>query len=170
MLTPGGDPFLHAPPRIQDGNCFSISSNMLDVEGDYRAPTGQPEFGSVLDKANRTDTTNPALGIDYDDITIAPAPAPAAAAAAPSYGRTSAPPIHAPVPISPPCNPLISSFSSKIRPRLSNVLWPVSSRPAQAPGCWPSLSRSPGKWLGWPISSWSCALPGVSHLLFFFWH
>src|SRR5260221_6941300 len=96
MLTPGGDPFLHAPPRIQDGNCFSISSNMLDVEGDYRAPTGQPEFGSILDKANRTDTTNPALGIDYNDITIAPAPAPAATAAAPSYGQTSAPPILCP--------------------------------------------------------------------------
>ena len=114
------------------------------------------------------DATNPALGIDYDAITIAPAPAPAAAAAAPSYGRTSAPPIHASVPISPPRNPLIFSFSSKTRPRLSNVLWPVFSRHAQAPGRWPLLSRSPGKWLGWPISSQLCALPGASHLLFSF--
>jgi hypothetical protein len=32
------------------------------------------------------DATNSALGIDYDDITIAPTPAPAAVAAAPSYG------------------------------------------------------------------------------------
>jgi len=53
-LTPGGDPFLHAPPRIQDGSRLSISSNTSDVESDYRASTGQPEFGSFLDKANRT--------------------------------------------------------------------------------------------------------------------
>lgn len=53
-LTPGGDPFLHAPPRIQDGSRFSISSNTSDVESDYRASTAQPEFGNFLDKANRT--------------------------------------------------------------------------------------------------------------------
>lgn len=52
-LTPGGDPFLHAPPRIQDGSRLSISSNASDVESDYRANTGQPEFGNFLDKANR---------------------------------------------------------------------------------------------------------------------
>jgi len=39
MLTPGSDPFLHAPPRIQDSSRFSISSNMSDVESDYRANT-----------------------------------------------------------------------------------------------------------------------------------
>ncbi|KAI0306448.1 modular protein with glycoside hydrolase family 13 and glycosyltransferase family 5 domains [Multifurca ochricompacta] len=57
-LTPGGDPFLHAPPRIQDGNRTSISSNASDVEGDHfsqsRGGNGQPEFGNFLDKANRT--------------------------------------------------------------------------------------------------------------------
>ena len=53
-LTPGGDPFLHAPPRIQDGSRFSMSSNTSDVESDYRANTTQPEFGNFLDKANRT--------------------------------------------------------------------------------------------------------------------
>jgi alpha-1,3-glucan synthase len=58
-LTPGGDPFLHAPPRIQDGNRVSIISNASDTEGDYsssqnRGDNGQPEFGSFLDKANRT--------------------------------------------------------------------------------------------------------------------
>jgi len=55
-LTPGGDPFLHAPPRIQDSSRFSISSNTSDVESDYRANTTptRPEFGNFLDKANRT--------------------------------------------------------------------------------------------------------------------
>jgi len=56
MLTSGSDPFLHAPPRIQDSSRFSISSNTLDVESDYRANTTptQPEFSNFLDKANRT--------------------------------------------------------------------------------------------------------------------
>jgi alpha-1,3-glucan synthase len=57
-LTPGGDPFLHAPPRILDGNRNSISSNMSDAEGDSflhnRGGNGQGEFGNFLDKANRT--------------------------------------------------------------------------------------------------------------------
>lgn len=57
-LTPGGDPFLHAPPRIQDSNRFSISSNTSDLEGDNLSQsgvsTGQSEFGKFLDKANRT--------------------------------------------------------------------------------------------------------------------
>ncbi|KAI0006163.1 glycoside hydrolase family 13/glycosyltransferase family 5 protein [Russula compacta] len=57
-LTPGGDPFLHAPPRIQDGNRFSISSNTSDLEGDNLSQSGvsagQAEFGKFLDKANRT--------------------------------------------------------------------------------------------------------------------
>lgn len=56
-LTPGGDPFLHAPPRIQDGNRISVSSATSDTEGDYspqnRGGNGQPEFGNFLDKANR---------------------------------------------------------------------------------------------------------------------
>jgi len=66
---------------------------------DFDAITETRESTTVYD-----DATNSALGIDYDDITIAPAPAPAPAAAAPSYGRSSAPLIHAPVPISPPRN------------------------------------------------------------------
>jgi alpha-1,3-glucan synthase len=57
-LTPGGDPFLQAPPRIIDGNRSSVISNGSDVESDYfsqnRVSTGQPEFGNFLDKANRT--------------------------------------------------------------------------------------------------------------------
>ncbi|KAF8274895.1 modular protein with glycoside hydrolase family 13 and glycosyltransferase family 5 domains [Lactarius quietus] len=57
-LTPGGDPFLQAPPRIQDASRNSISSNASDTEGDYapqsRGGQGQPEFGNFLDKANRT--------------------------------------------------------------------------------------------------------------------
>ncbi|KAH9981170.1 modular protein with glycoside hydrolase family 13 and glycosyltransferase family 5 domains [Lactifluus volemus] len=57
-LTPGGDPFLHAPPRIQDGSRNSISSNMSDAEGDSflsnRGGSGPGEFGHFLDKANRT--------------------------------------------------------------------------------------------------------------------
>jgi alpha-1,3-glucan synthase len=57
-LTPGGDPFLHAPPRIQDGSRNSISSNMSDTEGDSflhnRGGNGRGEFGNFLDKANRT--------------------------------------------------------------------------------------------------------------------
>lgn len=57
-LTPGGDPFLHAPPRIQDGQRFSINSNASDAEGDSFSQngtgSGQPEFGNFLDKANRT--------------------------------------------------------------------------------------------------------------------
>ncbi|KAI9466337.1 glycoside hydrolase family 13 and glycosyltransferase family 5 protein [Lactarius psammicola] len=57
-LTPGGDPFLHAPPRIQDGNRISISSTTSDTEPDSfsqnRGGNGQPEFGNFLDKANRT--------------------------------------------------------------------------------------------------------------------
>jgi len=59
-LTPGGDPFLHAPPRIlPDTNRFSVSSNTSDVESDSFSPrrvnaAGQPEFGNFLDKANRT--------------------------------------------------------------------------------------------------------------------
>lgn len=51
-LTPGGDPFLQAPPRIIEGQRFSINSNLSDAEGDSH--TGQPEFGKFLDKANRT--------------------------------------------------------------------------------------------------------------------
>jgi len=57
-LTPGGDPFLQAPPRIIDGqHRFSINSNISDAEGDsfsHNGATGQPEFGNFLDKANRT--------------------------------------------------------------------------------------------------------------------
>lgn len=57
-LTPGGDPFLQAPPRIIEGQRFSINSNLSDAEGDSfsqnGANTGQPEFGNFLDKANRT--------------------------------------------------------------------------------------------------------------------
>jgi alpha-1,3-glucan synthase len=56
-LTSGGDPFLHAPPRIQEGSRNSISSNMSDTEGDSflhnRGGNGQGEFGNFLDKANR---------------------------------------------------------------------------------------------------------------------
>ena len=65
---------------------------------DFDAITETRESTTIYD-----DATNSALGIDYDDITIAPAPAPAVTT--PSYGRSSAPPpIHAPVPISPPRN------------------------------------------------------------------
>lgn len=59
-LTPGGDPFLQAPPRIQDNNRNSVISNASDADADYasssqnRGGNGQPEFGSFLDKANRT--------------------------------------------------------------------------------------------------------------------
>jgi alpha-1,3-glucan synthase len=57
-LTPGGDPFLQAPPRIQDNNRNSVISNASSTDGDYtpqhRAGNGQPEFGNFLDKANRT--------------------------------------------------------------------------------------------------------------------
>ncbi|KAN0123743.1 glycosyltransferase [Russula decolorans] len=57
-LTPGGDPFLQAPPRIIAGQRFSVNSNLSDAEGDSfsqnGANTGQPEFGNFLDKANRT--------------------------------------------------------------------------------------------------------------------
>ena len=57
-LTPGGDPFLHAPPRIQDVNRISTASNASDNESDYHSPSHsgsrQPEFGNFLDKANRT--------------------------------------------------------------------------------------------------------------------
>jgi alpha-1,3-glucan synthase len=57
-LTPGGDPFLQAPPRIIEGQRLSINSNLSDAEGDSfsqnGANTGQPEFGNFLDKANRT--------------------------------------------------------------------------------------------------------------------
>ena len=57
-LTPGGDPFLQAPPRIQDGNRSSVISNASDADSDYvphsRGASGQPEFGNFLDKANRT--------------------------------------------------------------------------------------------------------------------
>src|SRR5258708_25471109 len=44
-LTPGGDPFLQAPPRIIEGQRFSINSNLSDAEGDSSqdgANTGQP--------------------------------------------------------------------------------------------------------------------------------
>jgi alpha-1,3-glucan synthase len=57
-LTPGGDPFLQAPPRIIPGQRFSVNSNLSDAEGDSfsqnGANAGQPEFGNFLDKANRT--------------------------------------------------------------------------------------------------------------------
>jgi alpha-1,3-glucan synthase len=57
-LTPGGDPFLQAPPRIIDGQRFSINSNISDADVDSfsqsGANTGKPEFGNFLDKANRT--------------------------------------------------------------------------------------------------------------------
>lgn len=82
------------------------------VRRPHPPPTSAPlpdDFDAITETRDSTtiydDATNSALGIDYDDITIAPAPAPApAAAAAPSYGRASAPPIHAPVPVSPPRN------------------------------------------------------------------
>ncbi len=56
-LTPGGDPFLQAPPRIINGQRFSVNSSVSDAEGDsfsQNSVTGQPEFGKFLDKANRT--------------------------------------------------------------------------------------------------------------------
>jgi alpha-1,3-glucan synthase len=56
-LTPGGDPFLQAPPRIIN-NRNSISSNVSDTEGESFLPNrdgnGQAEFGNFLDRANRT--------------------------------------------------------------------------------------------------------------------
>ena len=81
------------------------------VRRPHPPPTTAPlpdDFDAITETRDSTtiydDATNSALGIDYDDITIAPAPAPAPAAVAPSYGRASAPPIHAPVPVSPPRN------------------------------------------------------------------
>ena len=59
-LTPGGDPFLTAPPRLlPDNRRGSFSTDISDVEGDYRnsidtRPEGQQEFGNFLDRANRT--------------------------------------------------------------------------------------------------------------------
>ena len=57
-LTPGGDPFLQAPRRIQDDNRSSVISSASDNEADsasqIRGGNGQPEFGNFLDKANRT--------------------------------------------------------------------------------------------------------------------
>jgi len=72
---------------------------------------------------------------------------------------------HLPVP---PCPfRLILSFFSKTRTRSSNMR-PVFLRHAQAPRRGSSPSRSPGKLLGWSISSRSRALPGASHLVRFF--
>jgi len=88
------------------------------VRRPHPPPTTAPlpdDFDAITETRDSTtiydDATNSALGIDYDDITIAPAPA----AAAPSYGRASAPPIHAPVPVSPPRN-LTSTPRQQHRP------------------------------------------------------
>ena len=55
-ISPSGEPFLHAPPRMQDGTWNSISS-MSDTENDpfsqNRGGNGQPEYGNFLDRANR---------------------------------------------------------------------------------------------------------------------
>ena len=79
------------------------------VRRPHPPPTTAPlpdDFDAITETRDSTtiydDATNSALGIDYDDITIAPAPT--AAVVSPTYGRASAPPIHAPVPVSPPRN------------------------------------------------------------------
>ena len=81
------------------------------VRRPHPPPTTAPlpdDFDAITETRDSTtiydDATNSALGIDYDDITIAPAPAPAAQVVPPTYGRASAPPIHSPVPVSPPRN------------------------------------------------------------------
>ncbi|THH17817.1 hypothetical protein EW146_g3074 [Bondarzewia mesenterica] len=61
-LTPGGDPFLTAPPRLLgDNRRGSFSTDVSDAEGDYSSrgsmdtrPEGQPDFNNFLDRANRT--------------------------------------------------------------------------------------------------------------------
>ncbi|TFY55439.1 hypothetical protein EVG20_g9317, partial [Dentipellis fragilis] len=54
-LTPGGDPFLTAPPRLIPERRGSFSTDVSDAENDYFSArdSSQPEYGNFLDKANR---------------------------------------------------------------------------------------------------------------------
>src|SRR6267142_1088675 len=74
------------------------------VRRPHPPPTTAPlpdDFDAITETRDGTttydDAANSALDIDYDDLTVAPTP-PAA------YSRPSPPPIHAPLPISPPRN------------------------------------------------------------------